>query len=64
MLALGANAGSRYRVSCAFVLEPDPNDDAHIRLITRASGDYDGRAVGLMPTLVIRPIDLACSAGN
>jgi hypothetical protein len=54
-LVLGGEAGSRYRVSWAFVLEPI--DETSTRLITRASGEYERRAVGLMLALVWRPID-------
>ena len=54
-LVLGGDAGSRYRVTWAFVLEPI--DHASTRLITRASGEYARLAVGLMLGLIWRPID-------
>jgi len=54
-LILGGDAGSRYGVTWAFVLEPI--DETSTRLITRASGEYERRAVGLMLGLVWRPID-------
>jgi hypothetical protein len=48
-LALGGDAGSRYGVTWAFVLEPI--DETSTRLITRASGE-DERRGGLMLGLV------------
>ena len=54
-LVLGGDAGSRYSVTWAFVLEPI--NETSTRLITRASGEYERRAVGLMLGLVWRPID-------
>jgi hypothetical protein len=54
-LVLGGDAGGRYRVTWAFVL--DPIDDGRTRLISRASGEHDGFATGLMLRLVMRPID-------
>ena len=54
-LVLGGDAGSLYRVGWAFVLEPIGQTST--RLITRATGDYEHFAVGLMLGLVWRPID-------
>ena len=50
-LVLGDDAGS---VTWTFALEPI--DEASTRLITRARGDYERVAVGLMLGLVWRPI--------
>jgi hypothetical protein len=55
-LVLTGDAGL-YRVVWAFVLEPiDPNST---RLLARASGDYDRRAVWLLLQLVWRPMHFA-----
>jgi hypothetical protein len=54
-VTIGREAGSRYRVSWAFILEPI--DDTSTRLITRAGGEYERFALGLMLTLVWCPID-------
>lgn len=53
-LVLGGDAGSIFRVGWAFVLEPI--DQTRTRLITRATGEYEHFAVGLMLRLVWRPI--------
>lgn len=56
-LVLGGDAGTRYRVSWAFVLEPI--DETSTRLVTRASAEYERRAVGLMLGLIWHPLDFA-----
>ena len=57
MLVLTANAGDLYRAAWAFVLEPI--DNRTTRLITRSSGDYERRAVGLGLRLIGHPIHFA-----
>ena len=55
-LVLTGDAGL-YRVVCAFVLEPI--DANRTRLLARASGDWDRRAVWLLLQLVWRPMHFA-----
>ncbi len=54
-LVLGGDAGTSYRVTWAFVLEPV--DETSTRLITRASGEFERRGVGALLGLIWRPID-------
>jgi hypothetical protein len=56
-LVIGGDAGTRYRVAWAFVLEP--LDQTSTRLITRSSGDYDRAAAGIWLRLVMHPIHFA-----
>jgi hypothetical protein len=53
-LVLGGSAGSRYDATWAFLLEPI--DEGTTRLITRASGEYDRLAVGILLQVLTRPI--------
>lgn len=56
-LVIGGDAGSRFRVTWAFVLEP--LDESHTRLLTRAGADYERRPVGIALNLVARPMHFA-----
>jgi hypothetical protein len=56
-LVLTASAGNLYRAAWAFVLEPV--DDRTTRLITRSSGDYERRSVGVGLRLIGHPIHFA-----
>jgi hypothetical protein len=53
-LVLGGDAGSLYRTTWAFVLEP--MDETSTRLLARSSGDFTRLVVGLLLWLAIRPI--------
>jgi hypothetical protein len=55
-LVIGGDAGSLYRVSWAFVLEPI--DDSHTRLFTRARGECE-RLAGKFRLLVFHPVHFA-----
>lgn len=61
-LVIGGDAGSRFRVTWAFVLEP--LDESHTRLLTRARADYERRPVGIALNLVARPSISRCNEGN
>lgn len=56
-LVLGGDAGSLYRVTWAFVL--DPIDNYHTRLLTRSSADYERAWVGVRLRLAAHPIHFA-----
>jgi hypothetical protein len=55
-LVIGGDAGSLYRVSWAFVLEPI--DESHTRLLTRTRGECK-RLVGKLRLLVFHPVHFA-----
>lgn len=56
-LILRGDAGGLYRVTWALVLEPI--DSSRTRLLARASGDHERRAVGLMLKLIAQPLHFA-----
>lgn len=56
-LVLEGDAGGRYRVIWAFVLEPI--DARTTRLLVRASGEWERRSVGLMLHVIWRPMHFA-----
>jgi len=57
-LVIGGDAGSLYRVSWAFVLEPI--DESHTRLLTRARAELGAeRLAGKLRLLVFHPVHFA-----
>ncbi|HET9740383.1 MAG TPA: hypothetical protein VFP78_19895 [Solirubrobacteraceae bacterium] len=56
-LVLAGDAGGLYQVTWSFALEPI--DEVHTRLLARARGAYDSRAVGLGLHLLGHPLHFA-----